>query len=373
MADPARASDSPTDLARVARHLRLRLEVEGRAGLSAVAASAGAVPRSGAAPSSEPRASASGRGPAPSAGAAPSSEPRASASSGAAPSSEPRASASGRGPAPLPHGRGSDTAPVVGSVAARSASASEAAEAVADLKDDFARAREQASSDEADTYEDAAPAAGPTPAPAVHVKGPGLFDQLSPDLEDGSSPEEALQRIADEVAECTRCPELAANRTKTVPGQGSPYARLVFIGEGPGADEDQQGLAFVGRAGQLLTKMIEGIGMTRDEVFIMNVVKCRPPGNRNPMPEEEANCAPYLARQLEILRPKVIVALGGVATKCLLQTSDGITRLRGRFYPYKGARLMPTFHPAYILRNYTKDTRQKVYEDLLKAKEALGA
>jgi len=318
---PASESDPAVDLARVARHLRLRLEVEGRAGLSAVAAG-----------------------------------------DAAAPSSEPQASASGR--------RSS-------SVAALSARATQAAEAVADLKSDFARVRAQASPEADDakspgdtgTYADATPA----PAPAVHVKGPGLFDQLCPDLEDGSSPEEALRRIADEVAKCTRCPELVANRTKTVPGQGSPYARLVFIGEGPGADEDVQGLAFVGRAGQLLTKMIEGIGMTRDEVFIANVVKCRPPGNRNPLPEEEANCAPYLARQLEIIRPKVIVALGGVATKCLLQTNDGITRLRGRFYPYKGAQLMPTFHPAYILRNYTKDTRQKVYADLLKAKAALSA
>jgi DNA polymerase len=162
-----------------------------------------------------------------------------------------------------------------------------------------------------------------------------------------------------------------ANRTKTVPGQGNPYAKLLFIGEGPGQDEDIQGLAFVGRAGQLLTKMIEAIGMTRDEVFIANIVKCRPPANRQPAPEEAANCRPYLARQIAILRPKVIVALGGTAAQNLLQTHDGITRLRGRFYNFEGAQLMPTFHPAYVLRNYTPDTRKKVYDDLLKVKAEL--
>ena len=199
------------------------------------------------------------------------------------------------------------------------------------------------------------------------------FDFGSPDIEGGVSREEALARIAAEVAQCTRCPELAASRTLTVPGQGSPYAQLMFVGEGPGQEEDRQGLAFVGRAGELLTKMIESIGMTRDQVFIANVVKCRPPGNRVPMPDEIANCAPYLARQMEILRPKTLCALGNTAARALLQTSDGITRLRGRFHPYRGVKLMPTFHPAYVLRNYTPDTRKKVYDDLLKIKAELGA
>jgi len=200
-----------------------------------------------------------------------------------------------------------------------------------------------------------------------------LLDFGSPDIEGGVSREEALARIAAEVAECERCPELVANRTHTVPGQGNPHARLVFVGEGPGQEEDRQGLAFVGRAGELLTKMIESIGLTRSDVFICNIIKCRPPANRVPMPDEVANCSPYLARQLEILRPKVICALGGTAAKTLLQTSDGITRLRGRFHPYRGAKLMPTFHPAYVLRNYTPDTRKKVYDDLLKVKAELGA
>ena len=210
-------------------------------------------------------------------------------------------------------------------------------------------------------------------APVVLVKGPQLFDLTSPDTDAGVSREEALARVVAEVAACPRCPELVANRTKTVPGQGSPYAKLMFIGEGPGQDEDRQGLAFVGRAGQLLTKMIESIAMTRDEVFIANILKCRPPQNRQPMPEEAANCRPFLMRQLQIIRPKVIVALGGVAAQNLLETHDGITRLRGRFYPFMGAKLMPTFHPAYVLRTYTPDVRKKVYDDLLKVKAELQA
>ena len=200
-----------------------------------------------------------------------------------------------------------------------------------------------------------------------------LFDFGSVPEESGVSREDALARIAAEVAACDRCRELAAGRTRTVPGQGDPYTKLVFIGEGPGEEEDRQGLAFVGRAGELLTKMIEAIGLTREQVFIGNIVKCRPPNNRTPMPDEEANCMPYLSRQLEIIRPKVICALGGTAAKWLLQTHDGITRLRGRFYPYRGAQFMPTFHPAYVLRNYTPDTRKKVYEDLLKVRAAMDA
>jgi DNA polymerase len=199
------------------------------------------------------------------------------------------------------------------------------------------------------------------------------FDFGAPDLEAGASREEALARVAAEVAVCERCPELVRSRTRTVPGQGSPRAALVFVGEGPGEEEDRQGLAFVGRAGQLLTKMIESIGLARDEVFIANIVKCRPPANRAPTPIEAANCRPYLMRQLEVLRPKVIVALGGVAAQNLLETHEGITRLRGRFYPWHGSKVMPTFHPAYLLRNYTPDTRRKVYEDLLKVKAELGA
>jgi len=210
-------------------------------------------------------------------------------------------------------------------------------------------------------------------APAVHVRGPDLFDLRTPDLEEGVTREDALARVAAEVAECTRCAELVASRTRTVPGAGNAYAKLMFIGEAPGQEEDRQGLPFVGRAGELLTKMIASIGMTREDVFIANIVKCRPPGNRQPAPDEAANCATFLARQIAVIRPKVIVALGGVAAQNLLQTHDGITRLRGRFYPYMGASLMPTFHPAYVLRNYTPDTRKKVYDDLLKVRAELDA
>ena len=206
---------------------------------------------------------------------------------------------------------------------------------------------------------------------ATHAEGQEFLNFGSPDLEGGVSRKEALARIADEVAQCHECAELAAHRTQTVPGQGSPHARLVFVGEGPGEEEDRQGLAFVGRAGQLLTKMIESIGLTRDQVFIANILKCRPPGNRTPAPGEIANCLPYLMRQLEILRPKILCALGGVAAQTLLGTRDGITRLRGRFHPYRGTLLMPTFHPAYLLRNYTKDARQKVYDDMLKIQTEL--
>ena len=208
-------------------------------------------------------------------------------------------------------------------------------------------------------------------AAAQHVEGQDQLDFGSPDLEGGVGRQDALKRIVDEVAQCTLCKELAATRTRTVPGQGDPNARLVFVGEGPGADEDRQGLAFVGRAGQLLTKMIESIDLTRDQVFIANILKCRPPDNRTPAPDEIANCLPYLMRQLEILRPKILCALGGVAAQTLLQTRDGITRLRGRFHPYRGTLLMPTFHPAYLLRNYTKDARQKVYDDMLKIQAEL--
>jgi DNA polymerase len=306
----------PRRLARTAALLRLRLELEGRAGLAAL-------PRAAVLPPAQ------------------------------------RPSGDGREPAEAPE------------AAARHACATPAApatpaEMASELSEELA--------ERAAIAEDAREAGDEGTLPHVTtVKGPGLFDLTSSDTADGTSREDALARIAAEVAQCTRCPELVACRTHTVPGAGSPYAKLVFIGEGPGQNEDEQGLPFVGRAGELLTKMIEAINLTRDEVFIANVVKCRPPGNRQPMPDECANCAPYLARQLAVIQPKVIVALGGTAAKHLLQTHDGITRLRGRFYPYGGIQLMPTFHPAYLLRNYTPDTRRKVYDDLLKARELLDA
>jgi uracil-DNA glycosylase len=149
---------------------------------------------------------------------------------------------------------------------------------------------------------------------------------------------------------CTKCPLATAGRTQVVFGVGARDADLVFVGEGPGAEEDKQGIPFVGRAGQLLTKLIEGIGLTRDDVYIANVVKCRPPGNRDPLPEEIDTCRPYLDAQLALLEPKVLVTLGNFATKLLLDTKEGITRLRGREFTIPGAILIPTLHPAAVLR-----------------------
>lgn len=181
------------------------------------------------------------------------------------------------------------------------------------------------------------------------------------------------------VSGCTRC-ALSQTRTKTVFGQGNPDARLVFVGEAPGFEEDRQGLAFVGRAGQLLTRMIEkGMGLSRDDVFICNVLKCRPPNNRNPAADEVAACSPYLLDQLSIIAPEVIVALGAPATQTLLNTHEGIGRLRGRFHdffliegPVAGTPipLMPTYHPAYLLRS--PGEKAKSWEDLKLVMQKLG-
>jgi uracil-DNA glycosylase family 4 len=162
----------------------------------------------------------------------------------------------------------------------------------------------------------------------------------------------SFDELADTANACTKCP-LAQTRTQVVFGVGSTSADLVFVGEGPGAEEDRQGIPFVGRAGQLLTRLIEGIGLTRDDVYICNVVKCRPPGNRDPLPVEIDACRPYLEAQLEFLSPRVVVTLGNFATRLLLDTKDGITKLRGREFPYRGDRavLIPTLHPAAVLRN----------------------
>ena len=175
------------------------------------------------------------------------------------------------------------------------------------------------------------------------------------------SPDSQLDAIIARVAACTLC-SLCKERTNTVPGQGNPTPELMFVGEGPGANEDEQGLAFVGRAGNLLTKMIDAMGLSRDEVFITNIVKCRPPGNRNPAPDEMTACMPYLHEQIAILKPKVIVALGSVAVKGLLDVSTGITKLRGNWHTFQGIDMMPTYHPAYLLRNPPK--KKEVWEDL---------
>lgn len=180
---------------------------------------------------------------------------------------------------------------------------------------------------------------------------------------------ETLRR--NEIGDCRRCP-LSERRRTIVFGSGNPDADLMFIGEGPGAEEDEQGLPFVGRAGQLLTRMIESMAvdgrkLRRDEVYIANIVKCRPPGNRDPEPAEIAACEGFLFEQIAIVEPRVIVTLGAFAARTLLRSKAPISALRGRFHEYRGTLLMPTFHPAYVLRNYTEETRRSVYEDLKKA------
>lgn len=185
----------------------------------------------------------------------------------------------------------------------------------------------------------------------------------------GQGPGDSLESVAAEVSKCRKC-HLHSTRTRTVPGQGNPSPEIMFVGEGPGEDEDRQGLAFVGKAGQLLTKMISAMGLSREEVFIGNIVKCRPPGNRAPVPEEMDACMPYLKRQIAILKPKVIVALGGTAVKGLMNVTDGITKLRGRWMDLEGIAVMPTYHPAYLLRS--PNMKHDAWADLKEVLRRLG-
>ncbi len=183
-------------------------------------------------------------------------------------------------------------------------------------------------------------------------------------------PVAALARLKDEtIGDCQRC-TLAPTRTHIVFGVGNPRADLVFVGEAPGADEDTQGIPFVGKAGQLLTKIIEAMGLHRDNVYIANIIKCRPPGNRNPQPDEIAACEPFLIEQLDIIGPRVICALGTFSAQTLLKTKDPISRLRGRWHAYQGIKLMPTFHPAYLLRN--PGEKKAVWEDMQQVMGELG-
>ena len=178
-----------------------------------------------------------------------------------------------------------------------------------------------------------------------------------------------LEQIRAEIGECTRC-RLCEGRTKIVFGVGNPKAELMFIGEGPGRDEDIQGEPFVGRAGVLLNKIIEAMGMKRSDIYIANIVKCRPPENRAPLPDEVAMCIPFLQQQIETIKPKVIVCLGAVAYKNLLQTEEGISRVRGEWLEYKNIKVMPTYHPAYLLRN--PEAKKPVWEDMKKVRDFLA-
>jgi DNA polymerase len=184
------------------------------------------------------------------------------------------------------------------------------------------------------------------------------------------SPAEALSATREEIGDCTRCKLHAQGRKQIVFGVGSATADLMFVGEAPGADEDARGIPFVGRAGQLLTKMIEAMGFTRDDVYIANVIKCRPPENRNPEQDEIDSCEPFLLRQIAAIEPKVIVALGSFAARTLLKTQSPISRLRGRVYEYQGAKLVPTFHPSYLLRS--PGQKREAWEDLKLALNVLG-
>ena len=175
---------------------------------------------------------------------------------------------------------------------------------------------------------------------------------------------------ADIGPDCSRCKLHTLGRKQVVFGVGNPDADLMFVGEAPGADEDLQGEPFVGRAGQLLTKIIEAIDLRREDVYIANVIKCRPPQNRNPEPDEVEQCEPFLFRQIDVIKPKVVVALGKFAAQSLLKTTEPITRIRGREYRYRDAILMPTYHPAYLLRN--PSSKREVWEDMKRVRELLG-
>ncbi len=183
-------------------------------------------------------------------------------------------------------------------------------------------------------------------------------------------PPASLAVLQDEVAACTLCPELAGTRTQTVFGVGNPQARLCFLGEAPGADEDRQGEPFVGPAGQLLNKILGACQLSREEVYILNVLKCRPPGNRNPAPEEAQNCRHFLDQQLQLINPEFICCLGAVAAQNLLGTTSAIGQLRGRLHDYRGMRVVCTYHPAYLLRNPA--AKRHTWDDMKMLMQEMG-
>jgi uracil-DNA glycosylase len=211
------------------------------------------------------------------------------------------------------------------------------------------------------------PATTPLPAPKLNVlsraSDASLFDSMNKIVDD------SLPKILADIGDCTRC-KLHRGRTKLVFGDGNPNAQLVFVGEGPGRDEDAQGLPFVGRAGKLLNQMIEAMSLQRKDVYICNVVKCRPPENRTPEKDEVEICSPFLLRQLDAIAPKVIVCLGSVAAQTLLETNRGISHFRGEWLEFRGRKLMATYHPAYLLRN--PSAKGEVWKDLQKVMAVLG-
>jgi DNA polymerase len=210
------------------------------------------------------------------------------------------------------------------------------------------------------------------PAPSALVQPPAL-PALSPEAK-----ATAFAELRQRAQACVKCPHLASSRKQVVFGVGDINSQLMFVGEAPGADEDQQGEPFVGKAGQLLTKIIQTMGLSRETVYIGNILKCRPDtpgqtaGNRKPTPEEMQTCIPYLHEQIDLIRPKVIVALGATAVEGLLGKTIGITKLRGQWRTYRGTPLMPTYHPAYLLRNQALSEKRRVWEDMLAVMEKLA-
>jgi uracil-DNA glycosylase family 4 len=212
------------------------------------------------------------------------------------------------------------------------------------------------------------PRVGPAPAARqTHGFAPTATDTDPAALYKNAA--EALIAIRADIGDCTRCKLHTLGRTQVVFGVGNPEADLMFVGEAPGADEDEQGIPFIGRAGQLLTKIIEAIGLRREDVYIANIIKCRPPQNRNPEPDEVATCEPFLFQQIDVIQPKIIVALGKYAAQTLLRSDTPISRLRGQQFDYRGAKLIPTFHPAYLLRN--PSSKREVWEDMKLVKTLL--
>jgi len=207
------------------------------------------------------------------------------------------------------------------------------------------------------------------PIPQARPSLPVIQSPSGPSLFEERVENDSLERIRADIGDCTRC-KLHKKRTNIVFGVGNPKAELVFVGEGPGHDEDLQGEPFVGRAGKLLTQMIEAMGLQRQDVYICNVVKCRPPENRLPERDEIEICSPFLSRQLAVIQPKVICCLGACAAQTLLETNQGISRFRGEWFDYRGGKLIATYHPAYLLRN--PNAKSEVWKDLQKVMAVLG-
>jgi uracil-DNA glycosylase family 4 len=244
---------------------------------------------------------------------------------------------------------------------------------LSELKAQMAKSKAAAPSPPAGSYigfplnPNLVPERKPAPTTKFDLLSIGRDESLFTELE--KVKDDTLERIRADIGDCTRC-RLCEQRNKIVFGSGNAKADLVFVGEGPGRDEDLQGLPFVGRAGKLLTQMIEAMGLTRDKVYIANVVKCRPPNNRPPEKDEVATCIPFLLRQLEVIHPKVIVCLGSTAAQNLLGTMKSISHFRGQWFDFRGMQLMATYHPAYLLRN--PPAKGDVWKDLQKVMAVLG-